>query len=211
MCWTFPKCTSYILRGRCQLLYQKVSLIFLGMRIRLRYWQWQCLNLTWRWHLCFLGCREGWAWVKTSTVSQAFKAGRLVSRGGLHWFSVPHHGAILTVRNQPGVSSCLTTVNSRTPTVQGKPCLLSRTCKYSSSLSGSVHGACGEASSALHAMALLQVHQGKTLKDLHQSGHDPVVLKKLWAANDLSLCTTKFTAHSLGRPMSTLKVQERHL
>ncbi len=35
------------------------------------------------------------------------------------------------------------------------------------------YGACGEAASALHAMALLQVHQDKAIKVLHKGGHDP--------------------------------------
>ncbi len=58
-------------------------------------------------------------------------------------------------------------------TLRGDPCLPSWACKYSSSLTGSVYRACGEAASALHAMALLQVHQAK---DLHEGGHDLAVL-----------------------------------
>ncbi len=58
-------------------------------------------------------------------------------------------------------------------TLRGDPCLPSRACKYSSGLTGSAYRACGEAASALHAMALLQVHQAKALKDLHEGGHDP--------------------------------------
>ncbi len=38
-------------------------------------------------------------------------------------------------------------------------------CKYSSGLIGSAYRACGEAASVFHAMALLQVHQAKALKD----------------------------------------------
>ncbi len=60
-------------------------------------------------------------------------------------------------------------------------------------------------------MALLQVHQAKALRDLHEVGHDLVVLHELRAATDLVLRATKVTAQSLGRAMSTLVVQERHL
>ncbi len=60
-------------------------------------------------------------------------------------------------------------------------------------------------------MALLQVHQAKALKDLHEGGHDLTVLHELRAATDLALRATKVTAQSLGRAMSTLVVQERHL
>ncbi len=96
-------------------------------------------------------------------------------------------------------------------TLRGDPCLPSRACKYSSGLTGSAYRACGEAASALHAMALLQVHQAKALKDLHEGGHDLTVLHELRAATDLALRATKVTAQSLGRAMSTLVVQERHL
>ncbi len=65
--------------------------------------------------------------------------------------------------------------------------------------------------SALHAMALLQVHQAKALRDLHEGGHDLAVLHELRAATDLAFRATKVTAQSLGRAMSTLVVQERHL
>lgn len=57
-----------------------------------------------------------------------------------------------------------------TATWQGNPCLPSQACKYSSSLTGNAYRACGEAASTLHAMPLLQVHQAKTLKDLHKRG-----------------------------------------
>ncbi len=96
-------------------------------------------------------------------------------------------------------------------TLRGEPCLPSRACKYSSGLTGSAYRACGEAASALHAMALLQVHQAKALRNLHEGGHDLAVLHELRAATDLALRATKVTAQSLGRAMSTLVVQERHL
>ncbi len=47
-----------------------------------------------------------------------------------------------------------------------------------------------ESDSTLHAMALLQVHQAKALKDLHKGGHDLEVLKELRTAT---------TAHCLSR------------
>ncbi len=91
------------------------------------------------------------------------------------------------------------------------PLLPSRACRHSSALTGSAYAACGEAASALHAMALLQVHQAKALRDLHEGGHDPGVLSELRTATDLALRATKVTARSLGRAMSTMVVQERHL
>lgn len=44
---------------------------------------------------------------------------------------------------------------------------------------------------ALHAMALLQVHQAKAPKDLHEGGRDPQVLQELRAEMDLALLATK--------------------
>ncbi len=96
-------------------------------------------------------------------------------------------------------------------TWSGNPLLPSRACRHSSALTGSAYAACGEAASALHAMALLQVHQAKALRDLHEGGHDPGVLSELRTATDLVLRATKVTARSLGRAMSTMVVQERHL
>ncbi len=142
--------------------------------------------------------------------------------------------APFTARNKPCGSSPLTTLDGGAalgytgipsversvamqlcPTVastlRGEPCLPSRACKYSSGLTGSAYRACGEAASALHAMALLQVHQAKALRNLHEGGHDLVVLHELRAATDLALRATNVTAQSLGRAMSTLVVQERHL
>ncbi len=96
-------------------------------------------------------------------------------------------------------------------TWRGEPSLPSRACKHSSDLTGRAYQACGEAASALHAMALLQVHQAKALRDLHEGGHDPQVHHEFRAATDLALRATKVTARAVGRAMSTLVVQERYL
>ncbi len=92
-------------------------------------------------------------------------------------------------------------------TLRGDPCLPSWACLYLSGLTGSAYRACGEVASAL----LLQVHQAKALKDLHEGGHDLVVLHEMCAATDLVLRAMKVTAQSLGRVIPTLVVQERHL
>ncbi len=68
----------------------------------------------------------------------------------------------------------------------------------------------GGATAKLHAMALLQVHQAKALKQLHEGDADPGVLQELRTATDLALRATKVTARALGQTMSTLVVQERH-
>ncbi len=60
-------------------------------------------------------------------------------------------------------------------------------------------------------MALLQVHQAKALKQLHEGDAEPSVLQELRTATDLVLRATKVTARALGQTMSTLVVQECHL
>ncbi len=139
-----------------------------------------------------------------------------------------------SARNRPSASSVLTTLDGgaaqgyvEVPPVEcaiamqlcpqgaaawrGKPRLPSRACKFSFALTAKAYGAAGQAASALHAMALLQVHQAKALKQLHEGDADPGVLQELRTATDLALRATKVTARALGQTMSTLVVQERHL
>ncbi len=61
---------------------------------------------------------------------------------------------------------------------RGNPRLPSRACKFSSALTAKAYGAAGQAAPALHAMALLQVHQAKALKQLHEGDADPGVLQE---------------------------------
>jgi hypothetical protein len=94
---------------------------------------------------------------------------------------------------------------------RGDPRLPSKACKFSSGLTARAYKACGQAASALHAMALLQVHQAQALMDMNEGGSDPELLRELRVATDLALRATKETARSVGQAMSTLVVQERHL
>ncbi|KAL0153588.1 hypothetical protein M9458_051068 [Cirrhinus mrigala] len=94
---------------------------------------------------------------------------------------------------------------------RGCPRLPSRACKFSSTLVARAYAASGQAASALHAMAILQVYQAKVLKDLHEGVPDPELLHELRSATNYALRATKVTAQALGRVMSTMVVQERHL
>ncbi|KAI2659532.1 ORF V: Enzymatic polyprotein [Labeo rohita] len=94
---------------------------------------------------------------------------------------------------------------------RGRPRLPSRACKFSSALVAKAYAASGQAASALHAMVILQVYQAKVLKDLHEGVPDPELLHELRSATDYALRATKVTAQALGRAMSTMVVQERHL
>ncbi len=60
-------------------------------------------------------------------------------------------------------------------------------------------------------MAILQVHQAKALKQVHEGITDPGLMQELCSATAFALRATKVTARSLGKAMSTMVVQERHL
>ncbi|KAI2653984.1 Phosphatidylinositol 4-kinase pik1 [Labeo rohita] len=95
-------------------------------------------------------------------------------------------------------------------TWRNRPRLPSKACKLSSALAVKGFSA-GQAASALHAMAILQVHQAKALKELHQGGPDPRLMQELRTATDFALQAPKVTAWSFGQVMSTVVVQEHHL
>lgn len=78
-------------------------------------------------------------------------------------------------------------------------------------LMAQAYGAAGQATSALHAMTLLQVYQAKALKELHKGSSDPGLMQELRTATDFTLRVTKVTVRSLGQTTDTLVVQERHL
>ncbi|KAL0152919.1 hypothetical protein M9458_051748 [Cirrhinus mrigala] len=96
-------------------------------------------------------------------------------------------------------------------TWRNRPRLSSKACKLSSALAAKAYSAAGQAASALHAMAILQVHQAKALKQLHQDGSDPRLMQELRTTTDFALRAAKVTARSLGQVMSTMVVQERQL
>ncbi len=96
-------------------------------------------------------------------------------------------------------------------TWRNRPRLPSKACKLTAALAAKAYSAAGQAASALHAMAILQVHQAKALKQVHEGSTDPGLMQELRTATDLALRATKVTARSLGKAMSTMVVQERHL
>ncbi len=188
---------------------------------------------------CTIGVRRlpsarGWmigSWGRRPNVGNRprFRSSRKCMRRWTRSWKAP-----FSARNRPSASSVLTTLDGgaaqgyvEVPPVEraiamqlcpqgaaawrGNPRLPSRACKFSSALTAKAYGAAGQAASALHAMALLQVHQAKALKQLHEGDADPGVLQELRTATDLALRATKVTARALGQTMSTLVVQERHL
>ncbi|KAL0152661.1 hypothetical protein M9458_052384, partial [Cirrhinus mrigala] len=93
----------------------------------------------------------------------------------------------------------------------GRPRLPSKTCKFSSALVAKAYTASRQAASTLHAMPILQVYQAKVLKDLDEGVPNPELFQELRSVTDNVLRATKVTAQALGRAMSTMVVQERHL
>ncbi len=86
----------------------------------------------------------------------------------------------------------------------------SKPCRATSALAGHAYSAAGQAASALHSMAVLQVFQAKMLAN-KEAGLDAASLRDLRSATDLALRATKATAQAIGRSMSSLVVLERHL
>ncbi len=86
----------------------------------------------------------------------------------------------------------------------------SKPCRATSVLAGRAYSAAGQAASALHSMAVLQVFQAKMLAS-QEAGLDAASLRDLRSATDLALCTTKATAQAIGRSISSLVLLERHL
>ncbi len=132
--------------------------------------------------------------------------------------------APFTARSRSSASSVLTTLDGgvargyvgipqveRAVTWRNRPRLPSKACKLTAALAAKAYSAAGQAASTLHAMAILQVHQAKALKQVHKGSTDPGLMQELRTATDFALRATKVTARSLGKAMSTMVVQERHL
>ncbi len=81
-------------------------------------------------------------------------------------------------------------------TWRNRPRLPSKACKLTAALAAKDYSAAGQAASALHAMAILQVHQAKALKEMHEGSYDPGLMQELRTATDLALRATKVTARS---------------
>ncbi len=72
-------------------------------------------------------------------------------------------------------------------TWRNRPCLPSKACKLTAALAAKAYSAAGQAASALHAMAILQVHQAKALKQVHKGSTDLGLMQELPTATDFAL------------------------
>ncbi len=87
----------------------------------------------------------------------------------------------------------------------------SKACKLTAALVAKAYNAVGQAVSALHAMAILQFHKAKTLKQIYKGNSDPELMQKFRMSTDFAFQAAKLTVQSLGKVMSTLVVQEHHI
>ncbi len=86
----------------------------------------------------------------------------------------------------------------------------SEPCRATSALTGCAYLVAGQAASALHSMAVLQVFQAKMLAS-EEAVLDSASLRDLRSETDLALRATKATAQAIGHLMSSLIVLEHHL
>ncbi|XDV19450.1 hypothetical protein PO909_024920 [Leuciscus waleckii] len=94
----------------------------------------------------------------------------------------------------------------RAPTLPSKPL------KTTARLNGRAYTAAGQAGTALHTMAVLQVYQADLLGDLDQgAGMSPEAVAELRRTTDLALRATKQTAAWIGRSMAAMVATERYL
>ncbi|CAM4732670.1 unnamed protein product [Leuciscus chuanchicus] len=94
---------------------------------------------------------------------------------------------------------------------RAKSALPSKACRTTSSLLRRAFSAAGQAASALHTMATLQIFQADLLRKLDEEGPDAICVPDLRSATDLALRATKSAAQAIGRNMASLTVTERHL
>ncbi len=89
--------------------------------------------------------------------------------------------------------------------------LPSKPCRTTAHLANKAYASDGEAASALHAMAVLQVFQAKLLQTAEGGVLTPEATKDLRGAADFALMATKRAAQSVGKAMGFMVVLQRHL
>ncbi len=89
--------------------------------------------------------------------------------------------------------------------------LPSKPCRTTAHLANKAYASDGEAASALHAMAVLQVFQAKLLKAVEGVALTAEATKDLRAAMDCALMATKRAAQAVGKAMAFIVVLQRHL
>ncbi len=148
--------------------------------LRIKFWQ-GCLprvlllppNWTQSWLPCFSGqpWASGWRWIHTHLPPPS----SLPSIGGVA------RGYIDVPQVESGWGAPVPTKHT---TWRNRLRLSSKACKL---MAAKANSAAGQAASALHAMAVLQVHQAKALKQMHEGCTDPRLMQELRSATDFAL------------------------
>lgn len=86
---------------------------------------------------------------------------------------------------------------------------LSLPCRLTAHLADKAYASAGEAASALHSMAVLQVFQAKLLQSLDSGNVDADAMKDL--RTDFVLMATKCSAQAISRSMRFMMFLHRHL
>ncbi len=89
--------------------------------------------------------------------------------------------------------------------------LPSKPCRTTAHLANKAYASDGEAASALHAIAGLQVFQAKLLQAAEGGALTAEATKDLRAATDFALMATKRAAQAVGKAMGFMVVLQRHL
>ncbi len=89
--------------------------------------------------------------------------------------------------------------------------LPSKLCRTTAHLANKAYASDGEAASALHAMAVLQVFQAKVLQAAEGRALTAEATKDLRTATDFALMATKRVAQAVGKAMGFMVVLQRHL
>ncbi len=101
---------------------------------------------------------------------------------------------------------------SLAPSWKSRPLLPTKPCRTTSALIVKSYIAAGQASMALHTMAILQAYQVDVLKEMDEgTGLTPEAVKELRRATELALRATKHTAHAVGRSMAGSVAAKHHL
>lgn len=98
-----------------------------------------------------------------------------------------------------------------TSSLRPEAALPSKPCRMTAHIAEKAYAASGEAASALHTMAVLQVFQAQLLRSLDGNEPDPDGVRDLRAATDFALMATKRTAQAIGRSMGFMVALHRHL
>ncbi|KAL0190635.1 hypothetical protein M9458_013333, partial [Cirrhinus mrigala] len=118
-------------------------------------------------------------------------------------------GAARGYINIPQVERVVAAHPQNITTWRNRPCLPSKACKLTDVFAAKAYSVAGQAASALRAMAILQVHQAKAQKQMHEDSTHPRLMQELHLATDFASWATKIKAMSTLPPHSSQQTAVR--